>query len=104
MEYLKLPVGDPAQLASMACAAEGWAREGDDLEKNLRESIERIRAAHKAAEDAEYAERVETHRHQWQHLRPVPGALDLLDPDHPRPPDLYDVGREYMAARRNGGR
>jgi len=56
-EWLASPDSDPVKIAAVVIAAEATAREADDLEVNLRRELDAARRAHKASEDAEYAER-----------------------------------------------
>lgn len=96
-EWLALAEGDVRKVAAVVIAAESWARDGDNLEENLRAEVEQLQRAHKAAEDAEYVAGIERHREQWKHLRVVRGGT-YVPPEPPR--DLYDTAAEHMAALR----
>jgi len=75
-EWLELPEGTPAKIASVVVAAESWARELDDLPARLEHELDERRRAEKAAEDAEYQARAAAHRHDWRHLRVVEPYVD----------------------------
>jgi hypothetical protein len=49
-EWLALPEGSPEKVAAVVRAAEAWARQGDDLEANLRLEVDLSRRAFKADE------------------------------------------------------
>jgi hypothetical protein len=67
-EWLALPEGDSRKVAAVVRAAECWATDGDNLEERLRVEVEALQAAHKAAEDADYEARRDTHREMWAKL------------------------------------
>ncbi len=69
-EFLALADG-PEKVASVIVAAENWARDGDNLEENLRVQLEAERAAFKRLEDEEYLARRDAHRESW--LPDAPG-------------------------------
>lgn len=72
-EWMALTDGDVRKVAAVVNAAECWARQGDELEENLRAEVAALRAAHKANDDADYVARREQHRREWKHLRLVRG-------------------------------
>jgi len=78
-EWLELPEGTPAKIASVVVAAESWARELDDLPERLEHELDERRRAEKAAEDAEYQARAAAHRRDWRHLRVVEPYADRRD-------------------------
>lgn len=100
--FLRLPEGSPQQIAAVVRAAECWARDGDELEDQLRHEIEYGWRARKTLEDAAYVDQIESHRDQWAHLRHLqplsPAALQTAEEAATR--DLYTIGRGYMEERR----
>jgi hypothetical protein len=94
-EWLALPEGSPERVAAVVVAAENWAREGDDLEQNLRQEIALARAAHKKVEDEEYVQQHRGHREWWSNS----GLLELPPPhrrNQPIPPKPVQPLRERM--------
>lgn len=73
-QWLALPEGNLAKVASVIRAAECWARAGDELEADLRAEVEEARKAHKRHEDAEYVAGIASHREKWRGLSVVRGA------------------------------
>jgi hypothetical protein len=96
-EWLALPNDDPRKVAGCVVAAECWAVDGDDIEGRLAVDLDAARAAHKAAEDEEYADRAAEHRRTF----PVPAQRRRCTPNavlHPlRPPrPLEQIAAEYL--------
>ena len=57
-------------MAAAVVAAEAWAQDGDDIPGRLTVEVAASYAAHKQAEDDDYADRAATHREQWSLRRP----------------------------------
>ncbi len=67
-EWCALQVDDPRRVAACVAAAEIYTRDFyDNLEDRLRLEIEQGQAAHKKAEDEEYARQRAEHRAYWSH-------------------------------------
>ena len=98
--WLALPEGSVDKVAAVVIAAEAWARTGDTLEDDLRTEVAQLAAAFKRDEDADYRARAEAHRKDWQHLASPP-PLRVIRPDAAR--TLEEIGRDYMAGRKDGG-
>lgn len=62
---------DMRRVASVVRAAECWARDGDDLIKQLKLEVDLAAELHKADEDARYATDVAEHAERWGHLAVV---------------------------------
>ncbi len=99
-EWVALPEASCCKVAAVVRAAEGWARQGDDLEANLRLEVELSRRAFKADEDEDYQARAAEHRERWRHLSVLPPARYVGQQVRP----LEDIGRDYMANRTNASR
>lgn len=98
--WLGLPEGSVDKVAAVVIAAEAWARTGDTLEDDLHTEVAQLAAAFKRDEDADYQARAGAHREHWQQLAaPIP--LRPRQGDATKP--LEDIGRDYMAVRKDGG-
>ena len=99
-DWLALPEGSPAKVASVVVAAEAWALDGDDVEARLHRQLEDERRAFKDAEDADYQARAAEHRKQWRHLSLAPPPRYTGQTVRP----LEDVGADYTAELAEQGR
>lgn len=64
-EWLALAEGDRRKVAGVVVAASCYARDGDNLESNLRAELAALRQAGKESEDADYQARRDAHRAAW---------------------------------------
>lgn len=96
VEWLALPEGSPAKVASVCVAAESWAVDGDDMEARLHRQLDDERRAFKHAEDADYQARASEHRKQYRHLSVAPEPRYTGQVARP----LEEIGAEYMASRK----
>lgn len=92
-DWDRLPDNDVRRWAALAAAAECWARQADDLVRDLELELRLAAEADDRHENADYRARAAEHRETWRHLpnAPTPFAGQEVPP---RP--LDEIGRDYL--------
>lgn len=75
VEWLRLPEGDPVRIAAVVVAAEAYARQGDELEDDLRREVDALQHAYKDGQDEGRLDRIEAHREEWGRVVQLPPGI-----------------------------